>query len=117
MSSRHSPWFLSSRHVVENAVHLSNTVAAMRKALYMKRDDQGNMPDQDHDEGMGGQDIGNREPGSQGGLSSGTDWTMGPGDTGTDTKTGADTTDSDQGDSADNDGGTSGDYVSPDQNR
>ena len=35
--------FLSSRHVVENAVHLSNTVAAMRKALYMKRDDQGNI--------------------------------------------------------------------------
>lgn len=35
--------FFSSRHVVENAVHLSNTVAAMRKALYMKRDDQGNI--------------------------------------------------------------------------
>ncbi len=35
--------FFSSRHVVENAVHLSNTVAALRKALYMKRDDQGNI--------------------------------------------------------------------------
>src|SRR5882672_6176155 len=32
--------FFSSRHVVENAVHLGNTVAALRKALYMKRDDQ-----------------------------------------------------------------------------
>jgi len=35
--------FFSSRHVVENAVHLSNTVDALRKALYMKRDDQGNI--------------------------------------------------------------------------
>ena len=61
---------------------------------------------QDDDEGMGGQDIGNREPGSQGGVSSGTDWTMGPGGTGTDR------TQRDQGGSADNDGGTSGDYMS-----
>ena len=61
---------------------------------------------QDDDEGMGGQDIGNREPGSQGGVSSGTDWTMGPGDTS------PNPTESDQGGSADNDGGTSGDYVS-----
>lgn len=43
--------FLSSRHVVENAVHLSNTVAAMRKALYMKRDDQGNIKAGPIDEG------------------------------------------------------------------
>jgi biopolymer transport protein ExbB/TolQ len=35
--------FFSSRHVVENAVHLGSTVAALRKALYMKRDDQGNI--------------------------------------------------------------------------
>ena len=61
---------------------------------------------QDEDEGMGGQDIGNREPGSQGGVSSGSDWTMGQGDTDTDP------TERDQGGSADNDGGTSGDYVS-----
>lgn len=43
--------FFSSRHVVENAVHLSNTVAAMRKALYMKRDDQGNIKFGPIDEG------------------------------------------------------------------
>lgn len=43
--------FFSSRHVVENAVHLSNTVAAMRKALYMKRDDQGNIKAGPIDEG------------------------------------------------------------------
>jgi len=58
----------------------------------------------DDDEGMGGQDIGNREPGSQGGVSSGTDWTMGPGDTS------PNPTEIDEGGSADNDGGTSGDY-------
>lgn len=33
--------FFSSRHVVENAVHLGDTVAALRKVLYMKRDEQG----------------------------------------------------------------------------
>jgi hypothetical protein len=70
-----------------------------------QRDETGISNQQDDDEGMGGQDIGNREPGSQGGVSSGTDWTMGPGNTGTDP------TESDHGGSADNDGGTSGDYV------
>lgn len=71
-----------------------------------QRDETGISNQQDDDEGMGGQDIGNREPGSQGGVSSGADWTMGAGDSGTDP------TQSDQGGSADNDGGTSGDYVS-----
>ena len=70
-----------------------------------QRDDTGISNQKDDDEGMGGQNIGNLEPGSQGGVSSGTDWTMGPGDSGTDP------TESDQGGSADNDGGTSGDYV------
>ena len=42
------------------------------------------------------------------GQTTGTDWTMGQGDTGTDAAS------SQSGDSADNDGGTSGDYVSGD---
>ena len=33
--------FFSGRHVVENAVHLRDTVDALRKALYMKRDEDG----------------------------------------------------------------------------
>lgn len=33
--------FFSGRHVVENAVHLRNTVEALRNALYMKRDEDG----------------------------------------------------------------------------
>jgi biopolymer transport protein ExbB/TolQ len=33
--------FFSGRHVVENAVHLHDTVDALRKLLYMKRDEQG----------------------------------------------------------------------------
>jgi len=33
--------FFSGRHVVENAVHLRDTVDALRKVLYMKRDDAG----------------------------------------------------------------------------
>jgi biopolymer transport protein ExbB/TolQ len=35
--------FFSGRHVVVNAVHLRDTVDALRKVLYMKRDDQGNI--------------------------------------------------------------------------
>jgi biopolymer transport protein ExbB/TolQ len=35
--------FFSGRHVVVNAVHLHDTVDAIRKVLYMKRDDQGNI--------------------------------------------------------------------------
>lgn len=35
--------FFSKRHVVINAVHLRDTVDALRKVLYMKRDDQGNI--------------------------------------------------------------------------
>jgi biopolymer transport protein ExbB/TolQ len=35
--------FFSGRHVVVNAVHLRDTVDALRKVLYMKRDDEGNI--------------------------------------------------------------------------
>jgi biopolymer transport protein ExbB/TolQ len=33
--------FFSGRHLVKNAVYLQDTVTALRKALYMKRDEQG----------------------------------------------------------------------------
>jgi biopolymer transport protein ExbB/TolQ len=33
--------FFSGRHRIEKAVHLQDTVTALRKVLYMKRDDQG----------------------------------------------------------------------------
>jgi biopolymer transport protein ExbB/TolQ len=33
--------FFSGRHRIEKAVHLQDTVAALRKVLYMKRDDEG----------------------------------------------------------------------------
>jgi biopolymer transport protein ExbB/TolQ len=33
--------FFSSKHLVKNATHVSNTVAALRKSLHMRRDDQG----------------------------------------------------------------------------
>lgn len=43
--------FFSSRHVVENAVHLGTTVDALRKVLYMRRDEQGNIKFGPLDEG------------------------------------------------------------------
>ena len=33
--------FFSSKHLVKNATHVSNTVVALRKSLHMRRDDEG----------------------------------------------------------------------------
>jgi hypothetical protein len=68
-----------------------------------QRDETGMHDQQDEDEGMGGQNIGD-----QGGSSSGADWSMGQGDTG------SSSTGWQQGGSTDNDGGTSGDYIAND---
>jgi hypothetical protein len=67
-----------------------------------QRDETGMHNEQDDDEGMGGQNIGD-----QGGSSSAPDWSMGQGDTATDTSAWQQ-----GGGSSDNDGGTSGDYTS-----
>ncbi len=35
--------FFSSKHLIKNATHISDTVVALRKSLHMRRDEQGNI--------------------------------------------------------------------------